>query len=112
MFFARKRLQAGRLSTKAGRWSLHYAGAVRNWARHLLNADFENYWCAHINTYLSHADLELLRMANSRGSKRDRTNTRSQQGHVHLRWHDGLNVAKGVACLKPVICTNTRFFGY
>ena len=110
-FFTRKRLQAGRLASKSGRWSLHFASAVRAWATHLQNATFDTYWCSQINTYLDFVHMENLRMEHSRGSRRDRTNSRASHGHVFLRWHDGLEAAKGVASVKSGICSNKRFFG-
>lgn len=107
-FFSRKRLRAGRFSSNGGKWSLHFAGAVKSWAKHLKDVDFNEYWCSQINSYMGFEHMERLRVEKSRGSMRDRTNTRASHGHVHLRWHDGLDTATGVA-LKSSICAKTRF---
>ena len=75
------------------------------------DAQFDDYWCAQINTYLDFNALENLRILHSRGSMRDRTNSRASHGHVFLRWHDGYEAAKGVASVKSSIPAKSRFFG-
>ena len=108
--FSNVRLQAGRLSSKTGRWSQYFAGAVKAWHTHLLNADFEHYWGAQISTFMTASDLHALRLKHARGSRRNSTNTRVEQGHVHIRWHDGHENALGVECRKPGLASKTRFF--
>ena len=51
------------------------------------------------------------RTSKSRGSKRDRTGTRACAGHVHMRWSEGLEVAKGVASGNPSLPSKARIFG-
>ena len=55
--------------------------------------------------------LEDRRIRLSRGSKLDRTGTRAGQGHVHKRWHEGLEIAKSIASLSPSLPVGNRFFG-
>ena len=55
--------------------------------------------------------LESLRTANSRGAGRDRTGARANQGHVHLRWCEGVERAKCVPSLKVALPIKSRSFG-
>ena len=84
---------------------------VKSWAKHLKDADFNTYWCSQRNSYMGFEHRERLRVEDSRGSMRDRTNARASHGHVHLRWHDGFETGKGVASLKSSIPAKSRFFG-
>ena len=88
--FTCKRQQAGRLCTKMGRFSAYWAGAIKSWKAHLDNSKFNQYWSAQMACAMSFHRLESLRTANSTGARRDRTGTRANQGHVHLRWCEGV----------------------
>ena len=110
-YFLRIRMQSGRLASKIGRWSAFWAGACKAWASHLDRGATDKYWACQIYTYLNFSDLELRRLAFSRGSKRDRTNTRAAQGHVHKRWHDGLELARSVISISPSLPVNSQSFG-
>ena len=110
-FFGRKRLQAGRLATKMGRFSAFWAGSTKSWNNHLCNADFERSWSSQINSVMSFNRLENLRIANSRAGKRDRTGTRATNGHVHTRWCEGLEAARAIPSLKCALPAKTRIFG-
>ena len=111
MLFTRKRQQAGRMSAKMGRVRAFWAGAVKTWQDHLNNSVFSEYWSAQLASSMSLFRLESLRTANSRGRRRDRTGTRAQQGHVHLRWCEGVERAKGVPSLKAALPIKSRSFG-
>ena len=58
------------------------------------------YWSSQINNFFDYDDFEAARTSHSRGSRRDRTGTRAFQGHIHTRWSEGLESARGVASLK------------
>lgn len=110
-FFKRVRQQSGRKSAKVGRFSSFWAGSIKKWHLHLKNAELENSWSAQIYNLFPLSELEASRTANSRGSKRDRTGTRAKQGHVHVRWSEGLELARGVASIAPNLPAKTRLFG-
>ena len=110
-YFVRVRLQAGRLSSKMGRWSGYWAGALKGWDSHMKNANLDESWIAQLNTFQGLSFLEARRMHFSRGSQRDRTATRAVQGHVHVRWHDGLEAARNITSLNPALPSSSRFFG-
>ena len=110
-YFVRVRLQAGRLSSKMGRWSGYWAGAIKGWGTHMKNADLDESWVAQLNTFQGSDFLHARRMEFSRGRQRDRTATRAVQGHVHVRWHDGLEAAKSSNALNPALPSSSRFFG-
>ena len=99
------------MPAKIGRWSSFWAGASKAWAAHLDNHKNDKHWACQIHTHLSYGDMERRRLAFSRGAKRDRTNTRAAQGHVHKRWHDGLELARSVTSISPSLPVNPRRFG-
>lgn len=109
--FTRKRQQASRLCIKMGRFSAYWAGVIKSWKAHLDNSKFNQYWSAQLASAMSFNCLEALRTANSRGSRRDRTGTRAVQGHVHLRWCEGLERARAVPSLKVALPIKSRSFG-
>ena len=78
---------------------------------HLKGGDMDSYWSSQIYSFSDYADLEAARTSHSRGSRRDRTATRAFQGHVHTRWSEGLESARGVASLKTTLAPKTLFFG-
>ena len=110
-YFARKRLQAGRRSARIGRWSSFWAGAIKAWSSHMKCERNCSAWSTQINQYIGKDFLENKRLHLSRGDAFTRTGTRSQSGHVHCRWHDGLEAAKAVASANPSSPSKSRFFG-
>ena len=109
--YKRKRMQAGRLCTKMGRFSVYWAGAIKTWKAHLDNSEFNAYWSAQVASAMSYHRLEALRTENSRGSRRDRAGARANQGHVHLRWCEGVERAREVPSFKAALPTQSRLFG-
>ena len=110
-YFLRVRLQSGRLASKMGKWSGYWAGAVKAWHLHLERGVKRVYWPSDLYQFQSLNFLEDRRLKLSRGRKLDRTGTRVMQGHVHKRWHEGLELAKSIASHPASLPVGNRFFG-
>ena len=109
-YFLMVRLQSGRRCAKAGRFSSYWAGAIKRWDKHLHAASVDTSWSSQISQLFQYHELEAARTSKSRGSKRDRTGTRACAGHVHMRWSEGLEVAKGVPSGNPSLPSKARIF--
>ena len=94
-----------------GRWSSFWAGAIKAWKAHLERGVGKEYWPSQLYSFQGFSFLEDRRVRLSRGTRLDRTGTRAAQGHVHKRWHEGLEIAKSVASKSPSLPVRDRFFG-
>ena len=84
---------------------------MKSWNLQFRNADFERSWSSQIHTVMDYGRLELLRLQNSRGGRRDRTGARATNAHVHVRWCEGLEAAKAVQSIKCALLAKSRVFG-
>ena len=84
-------------ATETGRWSATWKSRVCKWNEHLNRAHNGHSWAAKTLQYHGKEWLQQQRILNAVGQfgsmLAGRTCTRSIQGVIHKRWHDGVDLA-------------------
>ena len=102
-YVRRRGREARKCNMSQGLWSQHWFGRAIRWDDHLARPANQHTWAAKLREYkgkewLMHRRALFAPSAASRGSSvsitAGRTGTRSVHGKVHMRWHDGIDLAR------------------
>jgi len=96
-FVRRKNRIVSQAATSTGKWSAVWKSRVGKWSDHLNRAHNGNSWAAKTLHYHGKEWLQKQRIMHAVGQfgsmLAGRTCTRSIQGVIHKRWHDGVDLA-------------------
>ena len=85
---------ARKICSEHGLWSQHWYTRARHWDEHLARPRNSNSWSSKLRNYRGKEWLiERRAQFSSASLLAGRTGTRSFQGKVQVRWHDGIDFA-------------------
>ena len=93
-FARRRRIKAGRMASRRGRWSHLWADSVKKWNAHVLRRHDAHVWSPSLLEWHGEEWLQHRRALAWTGGTESRTNTRAYRGKVQRRWTEGLKEAQ------------------
>jgi len=92
VFAHRRHISCGKLASKHGKWSQHWAQSLRKWNFHVARRHDLHSWSGPILDWHGESWITRQRLLASSGHE-SRTRTRIGRGKVHRRWEESLSKA-------------------